>query len=318
MAARCGCGKPGFYRRPNSGEVLCRRCLVRSVERTATKTVHREKLFTRQDRIMIALSGGKDSVALAHLLALMERNHPTDLVALTIDEGLKGYREEGLAISRKVCGDLGLEHRVVTFKEFYGHSLEEIHRMAEEKGTGLLGCTFCGILRRRLLNEAAIDIGATKVATGHNLDDEAQTALINILRGDVSRLARLGAKPVTARKGFVPRVKPLRYIPEREIALYVYVKGYPLYEKECPFVRDSLRDEVRDILNGIDSRHPGTKFSVVRGTDRLSELLKADVEASTIGSCAKCGSPTGRETCRTCEVLALLGIDGNYINHLAE
>lgn len=318
MAAKCGCGREGFYRRPHSGEVLCRRCLVRSIEKTVLKTVHREKLFARQDRIMIALSGGKDSVALAHILSRMERHHPTALVAVTIDEGLEGYREEGLAISRNVCGQLGLEHKVVTFKAFYGHTLEEIHRLAEEKGTGLLGCTFCGILRRRLLNETALSIGATKVATGHNLDDEAQTALINVLRGDISRLARLGAKPVKQREGFVPRVKPLRYVPEREIAIYVYAKGYPLYEKECPFVRDSLRDEVRDLLNGVEARHPGTKFSVVRGLDRLSELLKADVEASLIGSCSRCGSPTGREVCRTCEVLGLLGIDGNYINHLAE
>jgi uncharacterized protein (TIGR00269 family) len=318
MAAKCGCGRDGFYRRPHSGEVLCKRCLVNSIEKTALKTVHREKLFTRDDRIMIALSGGKDSVALAHILSKIERHHPTDLIAVTVDEGLKGYREEGLAISRRVCGDLELEHKVVTFKGYYGHTLEEIHRLAKERGTGLLGCTFCGILRRRLLNETALSIGATKVATGHNLDDETQTAMINVLRGDVSRLARLGAKPVKQREGFVPRVKPLRYIPEREIAVYVYAKGYPLYIKECPYVRDSLRDEVRDILNGVEARHPGTKFSVVRGLDRLSELLKADVEASVIGSCSRCGSPTGRKICRTCEVLGLLGIDGNYINHLAE
>jgi uncharacterized protein (TIGR00269 family) len=318
MAAKCGCGREGFYRRPHSGEILCKRCLVRSVERTALKTVHREGLFFQQDRIMIALSGGKDSVALAHMLSRMERRHPTDLIAVTVDEGLKGYREEGLAISRRVCEELGLEHKVVTFKDFYGHTLEEIYGLAEKKGTGLQGCTFCGILRRRLLNETAINIGATKVATGHNLDDEAQTAIINVLRGDVSRLARLGAKPVKPRVGFVPRVKPLRYIPEREIAIYVYAKGYPLYERECPFVRDSLRDEVRDILNGVEARHPGTKFSVVRGVDRLSETLKVDVERSEIGSCSRCGSPTGREVCRTCEVLGMLGLDGNYINHLAK
>lgn len=318
MAAKCGCGREGFYLRPHSGEVLCKRCLVRSVERTVLKTVHRESLFSPRDRIMIALSGGKDSVALAHLLSRMERRHQAALIAVTVDEGLRGYREEGLAISQKVCAELGLEHKVVTFKEFYGHTLEEIYGLAAKKGAGLQGCTFCGILRRRLLNETAIRVGATKVATGHNLDDEAQTALINVIRGDVSRLARLGVKPVKSREGFVPRVKPLRYVPEREIALYVYAKGYPLYERECPYVRDSLRDEVRDILNGIEARHPGTKFSVVRGVDRLSEALKGDVEKSTIGSCSRCGSPTGREVCRTCEVLGMLGLDGNYINHLVE
>jgi uncharacterized protein (TIGR00269 family) len=318
MAAQCGCGREGFYLRPHSGEVLCKKCLIRSVERTTIKTVHRENLFSPKDKIMIALSGGKDSVALTHLLSRIERRHLTSLVAVTIDEGLKGYRDEGLSISRKVCEKLELTHKVVTFKDFYGHTLEEIYKLAEERNAGLLGCTFCGILRRRLLNETAIDIGATKVATGHNLDDEAQTAFINVIRGDISRLARLGTKPAKPREGFVPRVKPLRYIPEREIALYVFAKGYPLYERECPFVRESLRDEVRDILNNIEAKHPGTKFSVVRGVDRLSEALKANVEQSEIGSCAKCGSPTGRKICRTCEVLGMLGLNGNYINHLAE
>ena len=121
--------------------------------------------------------------------------------------------------------------------------------MAFSKKIGLLGCTFCGILRRRLLNEAALKLGATKVATGHNLDDEAQTVFINLIRGDVSRLIRLGIKPLKYREGFIPRVKPLRYIPEKEIAIYAYLMGFPLYERECPYVRASLRDEIRDILN---------------------------------------------------------------------
>lgn len=267
---------------------------------------------------MVALSGGKDSVALINLLSKVEQSYGTELIAVTIDEGLSGYREEGLEISAKVTKDLKIEHRVITFKETYGYSLEEICKIAEEKGISLLGCTFCGILRRRLLNDYAFKINATKVATGHNLDDEAQTVLINVLRGDVSRLARLGAKPVASRTGLIPRVKPLRYVPEREIAAYAYLKGFPLYERECPYVRASLRDEVRDILNYIEARHPGTKFSIVRGTDKISDLLKDKVIKSEVRRCSRCGSPTGREVCRMCEVLFMLGIDGTFINQLTE
>jgi uncharacterized protein (TIGR00269 family) len=317
-AALCHCGKEGFYLRQHSGDVLCEKCFVKSVERTVFKTIKREKLFIPNDRIMVALSGGKDSIVLIHILSKIERSYGTELIAVTIDEGLSGYRQEGLEISAKVAKDLKIEHRVITFKEIYGHSLEEICKIAEEKGIGLLGCTFCGILRRRLLNDYACRIKATKVATGHNLDDEAQTVLINVLRGDFSRLARLGAKPVATRTGFIPRVKPLRYVPEREIAAYAYLKGFPLYERECPYVRASLRDEVRDILNCIEAQHPGTKFSVVRGTDRISDLLKDKVIKSEVRRCSRCGSPTGREVCRMCEVLSMLGIDGTFINHLTE
>ena len=314
----CHCSKDGFLYRPYSGEILCKGCFIKSVERTVLKTIKREKLFDPRDRIVIALSGGKDSIALIHILSKIERRYGAEMIALTIDEGLQGYREEGMAISRGVAKTLNIEHRVITFREFYGHSLEDIIKIAKEKGIALLGCSFCGILRRRLLNDYALKIGATKVATGHNLDDEAQTVLINVLRGDVTRLGRLGAKPVAPRAGFVPRVKPLRYLPEREIASYVYLKGYPLYERECPFVRDSLRDEVRDVLNNIEAHHPGTKFSIIRGTDRISALLKERMLESNVRLCNRCGSPTGREVCRTCEVLSMLGIDGTFINHLIE
>jgi uncharacterized protein (TIGR00269 family) len=267
---------------------------------------------------MIALSGGKDSVALAYILSRIERSYDTDLFALTIDEGLSGYRKEGLEISRQVTKELGIEHHIITFKKVYGYSLEEICKFAEKKGLRLLGCTYCGILRRRLLNDTAIKMHATKVITGHNLDDEAQTILINILRGDISRLTRLGTKPTMLREGFIPRVKPLRYVPEREIAAYVYLKGYPLYEQECPYVRGSLRDEVRDILNRIEERHPGTKFAIVKGVDKISALLKEKTMESKIGHCNHCGAPSGREICRMCEILSMLGIDGSFINHLAE
>jgi uncharacterized protein (TIGR00269 family) len=315
----CKCGKEAFYFRRQSGEALCRRCFARSIERTVHRTVKREKLFTPDDRVMIALSGGKDSVALAHILSKIEKPYRTKLFALTIDEGVSGYREEGISITRGVAEALGMEHHIVTFKEEYGHSLEEVYALSGERGTGLLGCTFCGIMRRRLLNDMAIRLGATKVATGHNLDDEAQTFLINILRGDVARLGRAGVQPVKVREGFVPRVKPLRYIPEKEITAYVYMKGYPLYERECPYVRDSVRDEIRDILNGIEERHPGTKHAIVNGSDKLMEALKPSTEAATVGTCSRCGSPSSRGVCRMCEVLDMLGLGSNtFINHLAE
>ncbi|MCX8182206.1 MAG: TIGR00269 family protein [Candidatus Methanomethyliaceae archaeon] len=303
---QCNCGRDAFYLRRHSGEVLCKRCFMRSVERTVLRTIKRENLFEPKDRIMVALSGGKDSIALLCILSKIERKYDTEIFAVTIDEGVRGYREEGLKIAKKVAGELGIEHHVVSFKDAYGNSLEEIYNLANSKGVKLLGCTFCGVLRRRLINEAAIKFGATKVATGHNLDDEAQTVFINLMRGDVARMIRLGARPLKVREGFVPRVKPLRYIPEKEIGIYVYLKGHPLYERECPYVRASLRDEVRDILNRIEQRHPGTKFSIVGAADKLRSLLKGDL--GEVKYCQKCGSPSGREVCRMCELLSILGL----------
>ncbi|MBC7120553.1 MAG: TIGR00269 family protein [Candidatus Methanosuratus sp.] len=257
---------------------------------------------------MIALSGGKDSVVLAHVLSKIEKRYGAKLFAVTIDEGVRGYREEGIRIAKDVTNKLELEHFIFTFKEAYGYSLEEIYGMARSKGIPLLGCSFCGILRRRLLNDLALKLGATKVATGHNLDDEAQTFLINVFRGDIERIGRAGARPLVVRDGFIPRVKPLRYIPEKEIAVYVYAKGYNLYQNECPYVRASLRDEIRDLLNRLDADHPGTKHSIVNVSDALSKFLEEKIVASKMESCTLCGSPSSRKICRTCEVFSLLGI----------
>jgi uncharacterized protein (TIGR00269 family) len=303
----CKCGKEGFYFRRHSGEILCKKCFIRSIERTVFKTIKREKLFEPNDRIMVALSGGKDSLVLLHILNKIERKYGCELFAVTIDEGVSGYREEGINISKKITQSLGIEHHILTFKEHYGYTLEEICNIASSKGIKLLGCTFCGILRRRLINKAAIIFKATKVATGHNLDDEAQTILINLIRGDILKMIRLGVKPVKQREGFVPRVKPLRYIPEKEIAIYAYLMGFPLYEKECPYVRASLRDEIRNILNDIENRHPGTKFSIVSAADKLSTLLKDHI--GEVKYCIKCGNPSGKDICRTCEILSMIGIN---------
>ena len=303
------CGTRAVYRSAHSGHSFCARCFMKSVERRVKTTINRFKLFDPKDRILIAISGGKDSQVLATILAKIEEKFPeTTLMALIVDEGVPGYRDFGLKRSEELCEELGIPLITTSYRELFGYSLPEIVAMAEKKSMPLKACTFCGILRRRAINVKAKELGATKVATGHNLDDEAQTALMNLLRGDVLRLLRLGPKPIEEFPGFVPRVKPLRYIPEKEITLYAYFKGYPLYEVECPYVRESMRDEIRFILNDIESRHPGTKYAIVRAVDKLSTIgvsLKVQVRA-----CKYCGEPTSRDLCRACELLEALGVVG--------
>lgn len=303
------CGAKAVYYSVYSGHSFCAKCFMKSVEQRVRATINRYKLFDPEDRIVIAISGGKDSQVLATIIAKVEKDFPdATLSALIVDEGVPGYRDFGLRRSKELCDELGIELTTTSFKELFGYSLPEIVSIAEQKGVSLGACTFCGILRRRAINVKAKELGATKVATGHNLDDEAQTALMNLLRGDVVRLLRLGPKPVEEFPGFVPRVKPLRYIPEKETTLYAYFKGYPLYEVECPYVRESMRDEIRSILNEIEGRHPSTKYAIVRAADRLSAMgasFKVRVE-----SCKYCGEPTSRGVCRACELLEALGVTG--------
>ena len=163
------------------------------------------------DHLAVAVSGGKDSLALLYILAKLKKNRPkTILSAVTVDEGIVGYRNEALDIASALCRKLEVPHHVISFKELYGFSLDEIVIKAQKNGKNqLTACAYCGVLRRRAINIGARQVKATKVATGHTLDDEAQTVMMNILRGDIARLAK--EKPLSdeVHPLFVQKIKPL-------------------------------------------------------------------------------------------------------------
>lgn len=256
------------------------------------------------DKIAVAVSGGKDSVSLLHILAKIERVCPrASLVAITVDEGIKGYRDEALKIAAFYCRRLGIEHHVVSFKQLFGYTLDEIVRNMKKKHSGMTSCACCGVLRRKALNVAARKLGADKLATAHTLDDEAQTILLNILHGDVLRIAR--EKPVTdeAHPKLVRRIKPFCEIPEKETALYAYVKNIKLQSTPCPYASEALRNDVREILNRLDEKHAGMKFAIFKSVDRIRPALEEIAKKEGLGECQDCGEPTTESICRTCQML---------------
>ena len=172
-------------------------------------------LLYRATRLPSAISGGKDSTALMMILAkLIPSWENVRLVALTIDEGISGYREETVRSADRLVRTLGVEHHHVTFPDLFGDSLDGILAGKESQA-----CSICGILRKKALASAARNTGATKLATGHNLDDEAQSVLMNVLRGDLPRLVRDSSADSSGR--FIPRIKPLIEVSEKEIAAYL-------------------------------------------------------------------------------------------------
>ncbi len=261
-----------------------------------------EKMVMKYDHVAIGLSGGKDSVVLLYLLASTFEERP-DLrfTAITVDEGIASYRPKTLEIARQVTSQLGIEHRVVNFKEEFGVSLDEI--MAKKREVA--ACTYCGVFRKVLLNKIANQIRATKVATGHNLDDEAQAVLLNYLRGDIERLARL--RPSKIQPDLVPRIKPLQDVPEKEVALYAIVKGLSVSLDECPYTYQSLRGEIRDILNDFEVKHPGTKYGVMSGFEKIMPALKTMYKQIELSSCEHCGEPANDKRCQACKFLEQLG-----------
>ncbi len=301
------CGRHAVYHRRYAGVFLCDRCLARSVERRFRRTMNEHKLVSPGERIGVAVSGGKDSVTCMHLMVDYCMRKNCEVVAVSIDEGISGYRDESLSVAKENARLLGVEHFVVSFRRVFGLTLDKMVKLAKQKKTGLNPCTYCGVMRRSLLNRAARELGVDKLATAHNLDDEVQAIMLNYVRADFSRLYRLGPG-YSPREGFVPRIKPLRSIPEKEVAIYALLKGINVYLGTCPYA-GGIHVEIREFLNQLEANHPNSKFMILRMFDRMKPYLAKAVPKFEIHRCEVCGEPTSSTLCKSCELLRGLGLE---------
>ena len=303
----CTCCKirPVFFYRQYSGERLCKKCFIASIEAKVRATITRYHMLHFNDHLAVAVSGGKDSLSILYILAKLRRFRPkTTLTAVTVDEGIRGYREEALEIATKLCKKLEVPHHIVSFKELFGFTLDEMIVRVRERGqTKLTACAYCGVMRRRAINTGARQVKADKIATGHTLDDEVQTELMNIFHGDITRLAK--EKPVTdeVHPMFVQKIKPFCEIPEKESALYAYVKKIAFQDTPCPYASEALRNDIRGMLNCIEAKHTGTKFTVFKAIERIRPAIEETLKKENFRTCVECGDPSAQKLCKTCEML---------------
>ena len=284
-----------------SGAHLCKEHFSDFVERRVKHEIREQVDLRGGERLAVAVSGGKDStVALKLLHGILGMRRDLEMCAVTVDEGIRGYRESSLPVVARMCQRLGIEHRVVSFDAMYGTTMDDIAARSREQST----CSYCGVLRRRAMNSAAREWGATHLATGLNLDDTAQSILMNIARGDVHRLARLGPHSRT-QPGLIPRIQPLRTIPENESLLYAIVNGLEFHDLECPYAPEALRNSYRAVLAQLEDQFPGTRHSIIKSYDQLRPALESAFEPATLSPCA-CGEPTVSGKCKACEMLGSL------------
>lgn len=298
---RCGfCRNEAFYRRSYEGVALCKTCFLEDIERKIRRTISKFDMLRFDDHIAVAVSGGKDSLTLLRVLRKIEKRFPrATLTAVTVDEGIDGYRAEAVRLARESCRELGVNHLIVSFRELFGQTLDEIVSLKKE----LSPCSYCGVLRRRAIHIAAKEAKANKIATAHNLDDEVQTILLNIFHGDANRIARVEPVLVDPAGRFLQRIKPLCEIPEKEVALYAYLSRTEFQTCPCPYLGTALRNDIREMLNRFEERHPGTKFTIFRSVERLRDSLKAFVTPVELRDCLRCGEPTTGPLCEVCKML---------------
>ncbi len=299
------CGNTNLIiKRKQSGQKLCSDCFIESTQNKVLKDIRKYKLVEKGDKVLLGLSGGKDSVMLLDILNSLRERNIIDLVTVTIDEGIHGYREKGVEIAARNARKQGVEHRVVTFKEHFGRTLDDIITKNKLKDGRRNACTYCGVFRRWILNRVARDEGATKIATGHNLDDETQSIVMNYLEGNIHNLTRIGPKSELSSERFTLKIKPLREIPEKEIGLYVVAKELEVHFAGCPYAGESFRAEVGSFIKELSREHPTIMYSTLRGFDKMKPVLKKEFsKESIIGVCEKCGEPSSACLCKACSFL---------------
>ncbi|MEK6940892.1 MAG: TIGR00269 family protein [Nanoarchaeota archaeon] len=287
----------------NSDKSLCKNCFIRYFEKKVLKTIKKYGLIEDNERIGVAVSGGKDSLSVLSILTKLQKKYKNIwLTAIAIDEGIAGYRI--LDDLKDYCKMENITLEIVSFKDEFGISLDEALKKVDIKA-----CSICGVLRRSLLNRKARELKLDKLATGHNLDDEAQSVMMNYLKGNNEKSIRLGPKTsLVVDSRFIPRIKPLYFMSEKEVATYAFLKKFPVKFNECPNTAGAYREVVRNMLNDIEMKYPGTKYGIISSFLELLPSLLKTYSGKKANSCTKCDEPSSKDVCNTCKMLDLISI----------
>jgi uncharacterized protein (TIGR00269 family) len=291
------CDNVAAYSRKYSGESLCSECFSNSILRKTAKTISKYNMIQNGELVCVAVSGGKDSLALLHVLSKMAKNHNFRIHAITIDEGIPGYREEALDIVKDFCTMLEVEHSTYPYKKLFGLTLDE--SLKQNESDRLSSCSICGTFRRRAMDHAAKQIGADVIATGHNLDDTLQTFVINTLSGDTNKIGWMD--PDTSENS-LRKIKPFCEIYESEIVFYAFTNDLPFQSELCPHMNEGIRTEIREFLNKLENSHSGIKNNMYRSVLKISQIMK-DANYKEKTKCANCGAECTGKICSVCKMI---------------
>lgn len=224
-----------------------------------------------------------------------------ELILLSIDEGISGYRDDSLETVKRNSEEYDLPLKILSYEELYGWTMD---RIVKEIGR-TNNCTFCGVFRRQALDRGAKLLGVQSIATGHNADDIAETVLMNILRGDVPRLQRCtDIKTNCSGSGGsedIPRVKPLKYVYEKEIVMYALFKHLTYFSTECVFAPNAYRGHARLFLKDLERIRPRAIIDIIHSGEQLR--FKSSVKKPVRSTCERCGFVSSQQPCKACILL---------------
>ena len=285
------CENESAYSRKYSGESLCSECFSNSILRKTAKTISKYNMIKNGELVCVGVSGGKDSLALLDILKKMSDTHNFKIIAVTIDEGIPGYRDEALEIVTEFCKKLDVKLKIYSYKNLFDLTLEESLEMREDEKTS--SCAICGTFRRRALDHAAEEIGADVIATGHNLDDGIQTFLINTLSGDTNKIGWMNPEKNSMK---IRKIKPFSAIYESEIVFYAFTNDLPFQSEPCPHMNEAIRTEIREFFNSLEEKHVGIKNNMHNSVLKISQIMNESSDKEK-RICEKCGNECRGKTC---------------------
>ncbi len=266
------------------------------VEKVVKETIKNYSLFGNEDRIIVALSGGKDSTSVAYILKKLGYN----VFGLYIDLNIKGYSERCLNAVRIFCEKQKIELNVYDMKNDFGCSMCYLRTNVQEK-VKVNNCAVCGVVKKWILNKKARELKADKIVTGHNLDDETQTALMNFFKGNPD--LSINSLPITGivkNRMFVPRIKPLFFVDENKVREYSKLKNLDVVYERCPCAGDSYRIKTRRFVNSLTEKQ---KLNIIKNNIKIIEKRRKNIEKKQLKYCKVCSEPSRNSICRRCEYL---------------
>lgn len=277
---------------------------IEEFEAKVKKTIEDYKLLSKDDKIIVACSGGKDSTTILYLLNKWGYN----VEGLIIDLHIGTWSGKNLKNLKNVCEQNNIKLNIVDLREELGGSMCFIRSQVQAKEK-LNNCTVCGIIKRWILNRYTREAKATKIVTGHNIDDEAEAVLMNLFRRTMRLAAAMGPRPgMIEDKKFIPRIKPLYFCLNSEIKKYSQEMKFPVEYAPCPCSTDVFRRNIRDILTNFEKEDPKIKENIVLNFLEIVPKIrnKLKTEKSIIQYCIKCGEPATKDICQTCRMIGLI------------
>jgi len=290
------CRNESVYFRNNEGHYYCKNHFIKNIEKRVKREIRINQLIENGDMVAISYSGGRDSANVLFMLNKIFRKNPkVKFFAITIDEGIEGYRDKFIKKIRFFSKKIGVQHYIFNFKEEFGVTFER---------TKSNHCSNCKLLKEYLINKKARELGATKLAIGYNLNDECESIITNLLSGNLLGLVKIGNIQKTLHPKSVARIKPLIMIPERESILYGKLNKVPSLIRKCPYrMDDSLQIEARTFLSNLENSSLGLRYSLYENSLKIANFLKTNLKNEKIGTCKRCGESSEKDLCKVCELL---------------